>query len=210
MARVTGLTAARMQQIINAQMSTADVVGDDLVITRMDETTINAGNVRGPKGDTGDVSGYPGIFSPSAGRWRSTSTTSHGFPSGGWDQAEMVFDTAEFTPINGISLVSGSGVGRIQVANAGVYHIDANVAVTASVSGTEEIHARVERSGVGSPMIRGGSNKIMAATTVAQSIVSGDLYCDAGTILSVWYQYSFGHSLMNNQGYNTINVHRVA
>lgn len=205
MATVTGLTAARMQQIINAQMATADVVGDDLVITRNDATTINAGNVRGPKGDTGDVSGYPGIFSPSAGRWRCTAHTSVGAP-GGWTTSEIYFDTAVFTPINGIALY---GPGRIYIPDSGVYHVDVNIAVTALVSGTQQISAHVERTGSGSDIIHGSTNP-MVSETLAQAVVSGDIYCDAGNVLFTYYEYNFAHTLMNNQGYNTINVHRVA
>lgn len=50
MASVTGYTAARMQEIENAAIVDGEVVGDDLILTRFDTTTINAGNVRGPIG----------------------------------------------------------------------------------------------------------------------------------------------------------------
>ena len=53
MATVTGLTADRMLEIEAASVVDGDVVGDDLVLTRHDGSTLVAGNVRGPKGDAG-------------------------------------------------------------------------------------------------------------------------------------------------------------
>lgn len=55
MASVTGYTAARMQEIEDAAIIDGEVVGDDLILTRYDTTTINAGNVRGPIGPTGTM-----------------------------------------------------------------------------------------------------------------------------------------------------------
>lgn len=59
MASVTGYTAARMKLIEDASIVDGNVVGDNLILKRFDETTINAGSVRGPiglTGPTGDVS----------------------------------------------------------------------------------------------------------------------------------------------------------
>jgi microcystin-dependent protein len=59
MASVTGLTAERMLAIEAASIVDGEVVGDNLILTKHDATTINAGNVRGPigpTGPTGDVS----------------------------------------------------------------------------------------------------------------------------------------------------------
>ena len=53
MATVTGLTAARMEAIEAASVVDGDVVGDNLILTKHDASTINAGNVRGPTGSTG-------------------------------------------------------------------------------------------------------------------------------------------------------------
>lgn len=60
MATVTGLTAERMLEIEAASIVDGEVVGDDLILTRHDETEINAGNVRGATGDQG-VQGPPGL-----------------------------------------------------------------------------------------------------------------------------------------------------
>lgn len=50
MATVTGLTAERMLEIEAASVVDGEVVGDNLILTRQDESTIDAGNVRGPVG----------------------------------------------------------------------------------------------------------------------------------------------------------------
>lgn len=53
MAQVTVYNAARMKEIEDASIVDGEVVGDDLILTRHDQTTINAGSVRGPQGDQG-------------------------------------------------------------------------------------------------------------------------------------------------------------
>lgn len=53
MATVTGLTAQRMTEIEDASVVSGTVQGDNLVLTTHGGAQIQAGNVRGPKGDTG-------------------------------------------------------------------------------------------------------------------------------------------------------------
>ncbi len=55
MATVTGLTKDRMIQIEEASIVNARKEGDNLVLTTFGGDDINVGNVRGPKGDTGDA-----------------------------------------------------------------------------------------------------------------------------------------------------------
>lgn len=73
MATVNGLTAERMQEIIDATIIGAHITGDDLILELHDATEVNAGAVRGPQGiqglaaDVGDVktnirSSLPGWF----------------------------------------------------------------------------------------------------------------------------------------------------
>lgn len=50
MASVTGFTAERMLAMEAATIVDGDIVGDNLILTRHDGATINAGNVRGPTG----------------------------------------------------------------------------------------------------------------------------------------------------------------
>lgn len=53
MATVTSLTAERMEAIEAASVVDGNVVGDNLILTRFDDSTIDAGSVRGPTGSPG-------------------------------------------------------------------------------------------------------------------------------------------------------------
>lgn len=55
MATVTGYTAARMQEIEDSAIVDGVIVGDNLILTRHDGATIDAGDVRGPQGDPGST-----------------------------------------------------------------------------------------------------------------------------------------------------------
>lgn len=55
MATITGLTAERMQEIEGASIIDAEIVGGNLILTKHDGTTINAGPVIGPAGPVGPV-----------------------------------------------------------------------------------------------------------------------------------------------------------
>lgn len=57
MASVTGYTADRMQEIEDQAVVGGAVVGDDLILTRHNDETINAGNVRGDTGPAGPPGG---------------------------------------------------------------------------------------------------------------------------------------------------------
>lgn len=63
MTTVTSLTADRMLAIEAASVVDGDVVGDNLILTKHDGTQINAGSVRGPKGDPGPVGSDLAILS---------------------------------------------------------------------------------------------------------------------------------------------------
>jgi microcystin-dependent protein len=55
MATITGLTAERMQEIEAASIIDGEIVGGNLILTKHDGTTINAGPVTGPPGPAGPV-----------------------------------------------------------------------------------------------------------------------------------------------------------
>lgn len=57
MATVTGYTAARMKAIEDSAVVDGSVVSSDLILTRYDGSTINAGNVVGPQGPSGTTGG---------------------------------------------------------------------------------------------------------------------------------------------------------
>jgi hypothetical protein len=62
MATVTGLTAARMLAIEAASVVSGAIVGNDLILTKFDSSTVNAGNVRGATGPTGPDGNPIGTF----------------------------------------------------------------------------------------------------------------------------------------------------
>jgi hypothetical protein len=112
MGTITGLTAAAMQAIVNGAMKTAAVVGDDLIITKNDLTTIDAGSVRGPQGVPG-TSPPAGVFSPAVcNYWASAAQTIVPSPV-----TRIPLTTAIFPQVGGFSL-SGGG---ILIPTAGVY-----------------------------------------------------------------------------------------
>lgn len=53
MATVTGYTSDKMGDLADEEVISGEVIGDDLILTQRDGTTINAGNVRGPTGPGG-------------------------------------------------------------------------------------------------------------------------------------------------------------
>ena len=53
MATITGLTAAAMEAIRDNVIVDGEVVGNNLILTKQDGSTVDAGNVRGPAGATG-------------------------------------------------------------------------------------------------------------------------------------------------------------
>jgi microcystin-dependent protein len=55
MATITGLTAERMQEIEDASVVDGEIVGGNLILTKHDGNTIDAGPVLGPAGPTGPV-----------------------------------------------------------------------------------------------------------------------------------------------------------
>jgi hypothetical protein len=60
-ATITGFTAERMLVIENETVVDGEVQGDNLHLIRRDGIIIDAGNVRGPKGDPG-ATGIPGVI----------------------------------------------------------------------------------------------------------------------------------------------------
>jgi hypothetical protein len=67
MPTVTGLTAARMQEIEDAPITDANVVGEDLILITRGGAQINAGSVEGPQGPAGSsLSSSPWLNGPPA------------------------------------------------------------------------------------------------------------------------------------------------
>jgi microcystin-dependent protein len=62
MATITGFTAARMLEIEDGTIVDAEVVGGELILTRHDGTTVNAGPVTGPAGPVGPAGPAGGLI----------------------------------------------------------------------------------------------------------------------------------------------------
>lgn len=62
MATVTVFTAERMQEIEDGTVVSGAIVGDDLILTKHDGSTVNAGVVVGPEGPPGSDSPIDGKF----------------------------------------------------------------------------------------------------------------------------------------------------
>lgn len=109
MGTITGLTADRMIAIEAASVVDGDVVGDNLVLTKHDGSTINAGNVRGAAG----TNGTNGVNAPAV---RAASPGSN-----------VAALTGTFT-LDGVTLVAGDRVllkDQTTVSQNGVYVVAA-------------------------------------------------------------------------------------
>lgn len=147
MATITGLTAARMLAIEAASIIDGDIVGDNLILTKHDASTINAGNVRGPAGTNATpfalVNALPGsptdgqeIFFQNAAmaalgviwhlRYRSAASGSYKWEAVGCvpHYHNMVTDGARGTTATTYGDVSGGAGPTVTVPLAGEYWTD--------------------------------------------------------------------------------------
>lgn len=120
----TGLTAARMQEIINQQILRGAVNLDgDLVLTRADDTEFVAGNVRGPRGADAVI---PDELTPQRIRVQSTADASlsseeHPFQIGDTAGLNIVMDNNEIMARNNgatSDLYVQTDGGNVYVGNA--------------------------------------------------------------------------------------------
>lgn len=203
MATVTGLTAARMQQIIDAQMATADIVGNDLIITTNDGHAINAGHARGAAGAPGSITGFGACcYQKLVGI-----PTTVGAPT---IQAVLpiALDTPLFTPSAGYSL---NGDGKVVLANAGIYHFSGKALFGGNPTGvTGFFTAEVQIDGtvqiVGQQGRLEAGDSALFAGEITSSVFSGDFVVSDGSIISLEYAYTIGHNLLDA----VMSIHRVA
>lgn len=111
MATVTGFTAARMLLMEAATIISGAIVGDNLILTKHDATTVNAGNVRGATGATGATgpTGPTGATGPTG----STGPTGATGPTGPAGAAGFV--TGAYTPTL-VGMAVGTGGSAMNVA----------------------------------------------------------------------------------------------
>ena len=125
MSSVTGLTADRMLAIEAASVVDGEVVGNDLILTRHDGVTINAGNVRGATGAPG-VDAVPSDVNPTAGTnaLRGTAgVVKGGTPSATNDLTTKAYVDAADTAINNIvkGVELGNAVNLNTLTTTGMY-----------------------------------------------------------------------------------------
>ena len=83
MVQVTGLTKARMLLMEAATIVSGAIVGDDLILTKHDGSTVNAGNVRGPAGTAATGAYTPALTNMAIGTGGSASNSARYAFSGG-------------------------------------------------------------------------------------------------------------------------------
>lgn len=125
MSSVTGLTADRMLAIEAASVIDGEVIGDDLILTRHDGVTINAGNVRGATGAPG-LDAVPSDVNPTAGTnaLRGTAgVVKGGTPSATNDLTTKAYVDAADTAINNIvkGVEIGNAVNLNTLTTTGLY-----------------------------------------------------------------------------------------
>jgi microcystin-dependent protein len=108
MGTVIGYTAERMKEIEDSAIVDGNVTGDNLILIRFDGGQINAGSVRGPKGDTGPSGGETGPQGPK-GDTGATGPQGPKGDTGGLDAASLlaVLPTGLIQMFGGTSAPSG-------------------------------------------------------------------------------------------------------
>ena len=205
MASVTGYTAARMQEIEDQAIVTGAIVGDNLVLTRYDGGTINAGNVRGPTGATG-----PAATIPSVARVRVTTAVSpQTLPNFSntvvdWNGTIEDYDTDGFhsTTTNSSRLTVPTGL-------AGVYLVSFVLVIpaTASVPATSVASAWIQKN---------ASASRYAVQTVSNNTGNGvcltgtePIPLSVGDYLQVYAYQNSGISMTMGSGYSYFNMARI-
>jgi len=141
----TGFTAARMLIMEAATIVSGEILGNDLILEKHDGTTVNAGNVRGPKGDDG-MAGTPLDSYPIGAVYTSTVSTHPSVLFGGtWvkyaegrmiigiDTSQIEFDTVNETGGSKTKTISES---NMPSHNHSMAH-DHSMVMTYNLAGTQ-------------------------------------------------------------------------
>lgn len=122
MATVTGLTKEAMEAIRDGVIVDAEVVGNNLILTKFDATTIDAGNVRGPVGPASPakVTALPGSPTDEDAVVLQTSAMAALSPAISWHvKYENTSSKWEF--LGGPQLYSGGGTLNVAPGGDGVW-----------------------------------------------------------------------------------------
>lgn len=163
MATIKGLTAARMVSIEGDSVISGVVTGDNLILTKKNNSTVNAGNVRGPTGPVGPV-GPASVNSMSRGF--SAAMSANVPVSGGYVRTVLLFNSVLFNPAGWYN----SATGRFTPQVAGWYRVTSSLVVIPGTSGDRvrmglRLNASETRMGVvydgGSQLVGGGSGSVL-------------------------------------------------
>jgi hypothetical protein len=179
MTTVTGLTAERMLAIEGASIIDGDIVGNNLILTKHNGNTIDAGNVRGPKGDTGaqGPQGIPGIPPGGIG-----CRISHSAP--------LTIPTGVLTQITALDLelfddgnLHPNPDGRIVAPQTGIYNVTVRANWVLNPNGLRRVEPR--KYTAGSAVAEGYADTVSAAIT-SQHGMSFISKATVGEFFAVW------------------------
>lgn len=179
MTEITGLTAARMLEIEANSVVDGNIVVDDLILTKHDGSTINAGNVRGPIGPEGPEGGDPTV-----GSFRATRGSDTSLARGNPINLTEVFD---------ISSSFSAGVFTVPVD--GIYHFEWSLVFRDPIAVGDWVQSRLRlNSGIlmkGSRIIGNGNGQNISLGSATVNVVAGDaLSVDMDSPAAVSYPIS--------------------
>lgn len=140
MATITGFTADRMSAIEAASVVSGVVNSDHLILTKHDGSTIDAGDVRGPKGDTGPegaqgtqgpqgIQGIQGVQGPPGPGVPSYALSAHytGSPASTAYVNQMPFNVIDYAVADALASDMNLNTGLWTCRIAGIYNVSAGV-----------------------------------------------------------------------------------
>lgn len=166
MSTVTVFTAERMQAIEDGTVTSGEVVGDNLILTKHDGTEVNAGNVRGAAGPTHT---FPGCTLQS--------TSDQGSTDGAW--WNVSWGGSDLRDTDGFH-TPGSDV--ITAQFEGWYHLCGSLVWEPNVTGPRLVRYTI--NGSGDNRLAQGSSAGMGTRGVRLSFAK-DIYLELGQLLRI-------------------------
>lgn len=212
MATVTGLTAARMVSIEGASVISGVVTGDNLILTKKNNSTVNAGNVRGPVGPQGPIGEPPVVTalptSPVNGqecyylasaadgvvwhlKYRSGSTSAHKWEYVGGPPT-LAVSTGSSGVISSSTIAVLPNTPQLTIPLPGIYDVEMYIDMQNYIAGLNDIRIYFIRSSAPATNLAGGSLTILTVSSTAASVQKrnrlGGLI--AGNVLQLAYTSS--------------------